>query len=328
VQPTNPEQFRQAMAGEIADSDEVRDGIWSIPLEMIHQSKLIYSLCYAFEDAEGGVHLLDTGYDTPRNLARIEAGLASRGHALSDVVGIAATHLHPDHLGLAQRIRSMTGASVSLGRVEQRAVDNLEGGEDIAGAAVVWGVPAERMSEVESVLVAREKAPGFVADLLLDDGDELPIPGRSIRALSTPGHTDGHLSYVDEQSGLVFTGDHVLPVIFSGLGLGSRLQTDPIGDFFASLERVAAYDDYEVAPGHWYRFRGLAERCDEILAHHLKRSSQVAAALENTPDGSTWQIASQLGWTAGWDNLSGFMVFSALLQTDMHIAYLRNRATS
>lgn len=313
------------MSGEIADSDDVREGIWSIPLGMPHQTTLIYSLCYAFEDADGGVHLLDTGYDTPENVDRIQAGLASRGRSLSDVVGIAATHLHPDHLGLAQRIRSMTGATVTLGRVEQLAVDHLEAGEDLAAAAVQWGVPAERMSEVDSVLVAREKSPGFVADRLLDDGDELPIPGRHLRAVSTPGHTDGHLSFVDEPSGLVFTGDHVLPVIYSGLGLGSRLQTDPIGDFFASLERISAYDDHEVAPGHWYRFRGLAERCSEIADHHLRRSTEVESALERMPGATTWEIAGQLSWTAGWENLKGFYVFSALLQTDMHVAYLRNR---
>ncbi len=322
MQPTSPEQYRAAMAGEVASTDQVRDGIWSIPLLLPPQTKLIYSFCYAFEDTNGGVHLLDTGFDTDENLARIVAGLAERGHALADVVTVSATHLHPDHLGLAHRIRAITGARVSLGRAEQRAVDQLEAGEDVAAAALRWGVPEQRMAEVDSVLVAREKSPGFVADLLLDDGDELPVPGRHLRAVATPGHTDGHLSYVDDENGLIFTGDHVLPVIFSGLGLGSRLQTDPIGDYLSSLERIASFDDYEVAPGHWYRFRGLAERCSEIAAHHLKRSAEVAAVIERSPSATTWQIASQLSWTAGWENLAGFMMFSALLQTDMHVAYL------
>ncbi len=312
------------MAGEVAEPDEVREGIWSIPVLLPPQTTLIYSFCYAFEDSAGAVHLLDTGYDTDENLARIESGLARWGHTLADVATVAATHLHPDHLGLAHRIRSLSGATVTLGRTEQRAVDHLEAGEDLAAAAANWGVPADRMSAVGEVLVAREKSPGFVADLLLDDGDDLPIPGRSIRVISTPGHTDGHLSFVDDAQELVFTGDHVLPVIYSGLGLGSRLQVDPISDYLSSIERIAHYDAFEVAPGHWYRFRGLAERCDEISAHHLKRSAEVAAVLARTPDATTWQIASQLSWTAGWSNLAGFMVFSALLQTDMHVAYLRS----
>lgn len=326
MEPTNAAQYSAAMAGEVAEPDEVREGFWSIPVTLPGQAGLRYSFCYAVEDAAGSIHLIDTGYDTDENLGRIEAGLAGVGHSIHDTVSVTATHLHPDHLGLAARIRKLTGAPVILGRREQLAIDELAGGEDVRAAAAAWGVPDDRMSEVDDVRIARESAPDFKADSVLDDGDTLPIPGRTLRAVLTPGHTDGHLSFVAEEDGIVVTGDHVLPVIYSGLGLGSRLQVDPIGDYLASLDRISAFDRFEVAPGHFYRFRGLAERCDAIAAHHLKRSAEVAAALEKTPESSTWQIASQLSWTAGWQNLTGFFVFSALMQTDMHVAYLRGRA--
>jgi glyoxylase-like metal-dependent hydrolase (beta-lactamase superfamily II) len=324
VQPTNPEQFAQSMAGEVASPDDIRDGVWSVPQWLPAQTSLIYSFSYAVEDSTGAVHLVDTGFNTDRNLEAVEAGLAAHGHALADVATVTATHLHPDHLGLAHRIRDVTGAPVAIGRVEQRAIDALEAGEDLESAARGWGVPADRMPEVDALAVAREKSPGFVADLLLDPGDTLPIPGRALTAVATPGHTDGHLSFVDHGLELVITGDQVLPVIYPGLGLGSRLQVDPIGDYLGGLERIAEYDDYEVAPGHFYRFRGLAERCKEIAEHHLRRTAEVEEVLQRTPDAPTWEIASQLTWTAGWPNLRGMMLFSALMQTDMHVAYLRN----
>jgi len=100
------------------------------------------------------------------------------------------------------------------------------------------------MSEVENVRIARTNVPDFVADILIDDGDTLRIPGRTVRAVLTPGHTDGHLSFAAEHDGIVFTGDHVLPVIFSGVGLGSRLQVDPIGDFLTSLDRISTFDGF------------------------------------------------------------------------------------
>lgn len=325
MEPTNPAQYRAAMAGQIAEPDEVRAGFWSIPVLLPGRTGLKYSFCYAIEDMAGGVHLIDTGFDTDENLRRIEAGLAAGGHTLADVASVTATHLHPDHLGLAHRLRSLTGAPVTLGRREQLAVDTLALGEDIAAAAAVWGVPAERMAEVDDVRVARQSSPDFTADRLLDDGDILNIAGRTVRAVLTPGHTDGHLSFAAEDDGVIITGDHVLPVIFSGLGLGSRLQLDPIGDLLASLEKISAFDDFEAAPGHFYRFRGLAERCDRIAEHHLKRSAEVEAALAKTPNATTWQIASQLSWTAGWPHLAGFILFSALMQTDMHIAYVTGR---
>ncbi len=67
------------------------------------------------------------------------------------------------------------------------------------------------------------------ADLLVEDGDVLPIAGREVRALWTPGHTAGHLCLVDEGDGLLFTGDHVLPRINPGIGLGGRTATNPLG---------------------------------------------------------------------------------------------------
>ncbi|MCU1415465.1 MAG: fold metallo-hydrolase [Microbacteriaceae bacterium] len=312
------------MAGGFAEPDEVRDGVWSVPQWLPAQTSLIYSFSYAFEDSAGAVHLVDTGFNTDENLAAIETGLVAHGHSFADVATVTATHLHPDHLGLADRIRTLTGAPVAIGRIEQRAIDELEVGEDLEAAARGWGVPAERMSEVEQVAIAREKSTAFVADLLLDPGDTLPIPGRALTAVATPGHTDGHLSFVDDDLQLVLTGDQVLPVIYPGLGLGSRLQVDPIGDYLAGLDRIKVYDAYEVAPGHFYRFRGLAERCDDIAAHHLRRTAEVEAVLARTPDAPTWEIASQLTWTAGWPNLKGFMLFSALMQTNMHVAYLAN----
>ncbi|MES2171101.1 MAG: MBL fold metallo-hydrolase [Actinomycetota bacterium] len=323
MQPTNPEQYAQAMKGEVAAPDDVRDGVWSVPQWLPAQTSLIYSFSYAFEDSAGAVHLVDTGFDSDRNLEAIEAGLVAHGHTLADVATVTATHLHPDHLGLAHRIRDISGAPVAIGRIEQRAIDSREEGEDFESAARGWGVPAERMPEVDAVAVAREKSPGFVADLLLDPGDTLPVPGRSLTAVATPGHTDGHLSFVDDSLQLVITGDQVLPVIYPGLGLGSRLQVDPIGDYLAGLERIAVYDSYEVAPGHFYRFLGLAERCEEIASHHRRRTDEVEKVLKRTPDLPAWEIAGQLTWTAGWENLKGMMLFSALMQTDMHVAYLR-----
>ncbi|WP_105035500.1 MBL fold metallo-hydrolase [Cryobacterium aureum] len=49
--------------------------------------------------------------------------------------------------------------------------------------------------------------------MLLAHNDLLPLPGRILRVLETPGHTVGHLRIVDLDSDLIFTGDHVLPRI-------------------------------------------------------------------------------------------------------------------
>jgi len=51
---------------------------------------------------------------------------------------------------------------------------------------------------------------GARADICLQEGDKIHFGNRYIRVLSTPGHTDGCLSFVLDDNTAVFTGDAVL----------------------------------------------------------------------------------------------------------------------
>jgi glyoxylase-like metal-dependent hydrolase (beta-lactamase superfamily II) len=42
---------------------------------------------------------------------------------------------------------------------------------------------------------------------ILHDNDEIDLGGRVLRVLHTPGHSPGHVVYLDEASGILFTGD-------------------------------------------------------------------------------------------------------------------------
>src|SRR5699024_2100119 len=116
-------------------------------------------------------------------------------------------------------------------------------------------------------------------DQRVRDADLLPIPSREVEVAWTPGHTGGHVCLVERATEVIFTADHVLPGINSGLGLGGVSPTNPIADYVAALERVAQFDPFVVAPGHEYRFRGLAERAEVLREHHLKRAREVEAAM-------------------------------------------------
>jgi glyoxylase-like metal-dependent hydrolase (beta-lactamase superfamily II) len=117
---------------------------------------------------------------------------------------------------------------------------------------------------------------------------------------------------------VMLTGDVLLPTMHAGLGLGGVTDANPLSEYLESLRALREYPGFEVLPGHGYRFTGLADRAAQSAEHHLKRSREVAAVLSVEPEASTWQIARRLSWTAGWDNLVGFYVYSALSQTDMH----------
>ncbi len=84
-------------------------------------------------------------------------------------------------------------------------------------------------------------------DVLLDDGD--PVEGTPWRVVLTPGHTPGHICLVDVDGRMLFSGDHVLPTVFPGLGLGARIGGNPLAEYLDSLERLQPYDAFQVVPG-------------------------------------------------------------------------------
>src|ERR1700749_4897913 len=92
--------------------EEVRDGIWSIPVE-IPLPGLHTVLVYAFE-VSGGLILIDAGWSSPGSLASPEAGLAEFGASLADIRGAVFTHAHGDHCGLAGPVRERSGAWIAL----------------------------------------------------------------------------------------------------------------------------------------------------------------------------------------------------------------------
>jgi len=323
VEATSRAQQAAEIAGTIAPLERVRPDVWALALDM-PGSTIPYSLCYLLLDSDRGVHVVDPGWDTEANWAALVAALGELGFAPGDVRSAIATHLHPDHLGLAHRVRSETGARVVLHEVEQQVLAGGWGTADLGPQLDEWAVPVERRAEMDAVLALSAGYPEFRADVVVRDGQRLDIPGFDLIAVWTPGHTSGHLSLRDDARSLLFTGDHVLPSIFSGLGLGGPTATNPLADYLAALEKVSGFPDHEVLPGHGYRFTGIVERAAACAEHHLIRSRQVRAVLAEGGSPTVWEIAARLSWTAGWDSLHGYLLYSALSQTAMHREYLRD----
>jgi glyoxylase-like metal-dependent hydrolase (beta-lactamase superfamily II) len=338
MRATSVAQFEADRDATLAPLEQVRDDVWSLPLAM-PGDHIPYSLCYLLRDSDGRIHVIDPGWDSEENWESLLQALGQLGHEAADIRSIVATHLHPDHLGLADRVRRESGAPVILHEAEQAALGaevarTAAQSEDSSDAALreltnqldAWGVPADRRAGIDHVTASAPLTAAMAADVVVASDQRLDIPGFELRTMWTPGHTPGHLCLRDDARSLLFTGDHLLPTIFSGLGLGGPTVSSPIADYLAGLERVSALVDHEVLPGHGYRFLGVADRAAEVAEHHLKRSRQVAEVLTELGDATTWEIASRLTWTAGWGNLASFYLYSALAQTAMHRAYVEGRS--
>ena len=84
-----------------------------------------YIFTYVLEGFGGELHLIDSGYESDGNWRLLLDSLHSFGLDIDRVASVFVTHLHPDHLGMAERIRSRTGARVRMLRREQEAVLHL-----------------------------------------------------------------------------------------------------------------------------------------------------------------------------------------------------------
>lgn len=120
------------------------------------------------------------------------------------------THLHADHITAAWLLKQMHGSRIAIARA--------------AGAAG--------------------------ADLNVEPGDRLRFGSRWLEARATPGHTDGCMSYVLDDSSRVFTGDALL---IRGAGR-TDFQQGNAATLYRSVttQLFTLPDDCAVYPAHDY----------------------------------------------------------------------------
>ena len=325
--PTSEAQLNAWDEGRLAAPEEVGAGVWAIA-SPIPEGSLPATLTYLLVSPDGSLHLIDPGWGGAAALEALAHSVGSVGFSLDRVRTVIATHFHPDHLGLCAEVRERFSARLVMSTTErtvllQESASTPARTRELDDQLGRWGVPADARRDILSSFDRARHTVDAVPDVLLDDGASLDLEGHTLEVIATPGHTQGHVCFADRDRKLLYTGDHVLPRIFSGIGLGFLPDTDPIEDFLHSLERLSPYAEYEVLPGHEFRFRGLEGRRHEIVNHHLRRTRAVAALTESLGEtSSVWEYARRLPWTGGWSALAGFRLHSALRQTELHRGFV------
>jgi glyoxylase-like metal-dependent hydrolase (beta-lactamase superfamily II) len=310
--------------------EQLRANLWSIPVPIPH-NPLRYMSAYVFASS-GGLTLLDTGWNSEEAWDALIAGLAGIGAAIGDVSGVLVTHMHFDHIGLAGRVREASGAWIALHQADRDilARPDFRDANTAAAREIQWlrslgATEEEAMAAVGTPESLKKFVDVALPDRLLADGDLADVPGWSLRAIHTPGHTPGHLCFADEESKLFFSGDHVLPRITPNISADRFGSGDPLGDFLRSLQAIRPRQTSEVLPAHEWRFRGLAERVDQLTLHHENRLGALLAALREHPASLPWNLAGNLTWSRPWDQYSGRMQIFAVTETVAHLRHLEVR---
>ena len=125
-------------------------------------------------DTGEGLILLDAGY--PHSFEQICESIRSLGFDPKDIRQILLTHGHIDHFGAAKELKELSGAEIAIGAEDEKAAT----GE----------LPLSYAEEFHTTFLGT-----FRPDRLLRDGDELRLGNTAVRAVATPGHTQGAMSY-------------------------------------------------------------------------------------------------------------------------------------
>jgi len=261
--------------------------------------------------------MIDTGMNRPECIGAMQAALAELTVDRTRL-DIFATHLHSDHIGLVSWLKTPSSRAY-LHPADQAVILDPDHWAAMAASAGVHGFPdaeatLQRHPGKKYLFAGR---PDFTP---LREGDVLSVGRYAFRCVETPGHTAGHLCLYEPRTRLFFSGDHILDSITPNISAHTETR-DPIAEFLASLDKVAAYDIALVLPGHRNPIPDPRRRIAELTAHHEARLAEVAAILARGPQ-TAYQVASRMRWSISYSRWEEFPAPQQWFATGEALAHL------
>jgi glyoxylase-like metal-dependent hydrolase (beta-lactamase superfamily II) len=200
-----------------------------------------------------GLAVIDPGPDMPEHLEALAQAIGG-----TPVLAICCTHTHRDHSPAAAPLSALTGAP-------------------IIGCA-----PLVLQSDEPRADVPFDA--DYAPDQVLADGESVTGPGITLTAVATPGHTSNHLCFALEESGALFTGDHIM-------GWSTTVVAPPDGDmadYMASLDKLHGRSDRIYYPAHGPAVTNPRQLVRGMIGHRRQRERQIVRLLT---EGGTAQVA-------------------------------------
>src|SRR5919197_1897522 len=130
------------MAASRPAPEALGGGLWSVPVP-IPGNPLGSTLVYALE-SERGLVLIDAGWEHEESWTALTGGLTALGLDIADVYGVVVTHHHPDHAGLAGRVRAASGAWIAMHHADAAVVRAFRELVRQDGGRRAWDIAALR----------------------------------------------------------------------------------------------------------------------------------------------------------------------------------------
>jgi glyoxylase-like metal-dependent hydrolase (beta-lactamase superfamily II) len=205
--------------------------------------------CYLVED-EDGITVIDTGLP-----GTAKAVLAAAADGRGEIRRIALTHAHGDHVGsLADLHRKLPDAEVMISARDARF---LRGDKSLD--------PGEPQAKLKGSYPKVDVEP----TRLLEPGDRVG----SLEVVASPGHTPGHVAYLDTRDRTLIAGDAYQTL--GGIAVAGKIRPlfplPAMGTWhkptaLESARRLRALDPARLAVGHGRVIESPAAAMDGAIA--------------------------------------------------------------
>lgn len=247
---------------------------------------------YLFDEGDGW-SLVDTGAQGKTGRAAWES-FEDTLLAGKPIKRVIATHMHPDHLGLAGWLVEKYQAEFWITQAEYLLAETL------------WLSASEEFPENELQFLFRGgvdrafepmiRAAGFgnykkgvsalpTSYIRMEDGSELTLGGRRWRVVIGRGHSPEHACLWCLDEPMLIGGDQILPAITSNVSVYAREpQGNPLAHWISSLDRMRALPHkLMVLPSHGKVFFGLHPRLDALIDGHADKLAKLHAKCAEEP---------------------------------------------
>ncbi|MGD9142339.1 MAG: MBL fold metallo-hydrolase [Dehalococcoidia bacterium] len=310
---------------------EVYNGIHWIKLPMTPDNSNRDNINIYLIRGKDGYLLVDSGWNTDISFSKVHNYLIKNNLRFGDISQIVVTHSHPDHYGMAGRIRELSGATLAMHHLEDKIIESRyvqqesllqETGRMLEDN----GLPYEEMKLLRDASL--EMTPFIMpvhSDLTLHDGDTISTGEFNFRVFWTPGHSAGHVCLYEPDKKILLSGDHILPRITPNISVHPQSIENPLGRYLESLKEIRNLDVELTLPGHDEPFGDPTARIDTIIEHHIQRNLEILTALQQDTR-NTYQIARELPWGTGsrYTDLPDFHKRMAVFETLAHIEMMTN----
>jgi glyoxylase-like metal-dependent hydrolase (beta-lactamase superfamily II) len=268
--------------------------------------------------------LIDTGNPGEKSFYQLKSLLKDHNLRFRDFDHIIVTHMHTDHCGGVSHIQQETDLPVYV--------------HELARPVVTGGEPEfRRINQFFNDFIRQcgadpsvhQHARRYKEEIWRDvhyvsEGDDVYIGGKPYNVVHVPGHSQTDILLIDEQKGITFVGDHIIPELAVNAFIeppvpGKCHRPTPLIQYRESLIHSRGRQLGKCFSGHGKPFTQHIDLIEKRLAQQDARCQQIRQVLKER-DKNVYEICQEI-----YPHLKGGIVFLGLSQIQGHLDLMEVR---